>query len=136
MSILNDIVDVDEAAQMWGLSPYYVKKLCKLGKIESKQIRSTWVILKNQRHPKKPSKMFIRVEKRRNNKLVPGEEWIREFTNSMELDFINKIDLEYRDKDIIKKIKERIEGEYLLDNGCFTYHVTIFNRLKSKNVEN
>lgn len=125
MSILNDIVDVDEAAQMWGLSPYYVKKLCKLGKIESKQIRTTWVILKNQRHPKIPNKMLITVEKIRNNKLVPGEEWIKEFTNEMDLDFLNKLDLEYKDKEKIKMIEERVEGKYVLENGCYNYYVDI-----------
>jgi excisionase family DNA binding protein len=43
---------VEEASQLWGLSPGYIKNLCAEGKIEAKKIGKTWVIDKTQRNPK------------------------------------------------------------------------------------
>ncbi|MGA9172404.1 MAG: helix-turn-helix domain-containing protein [Thermoactinomyces sp.] len=43
---------VEEAAKLWGYKPGYIKNLCAQGKIEAKKIGKTWVISKNQPHPR------------------------------------------------------------------------------------
>lgn len=53
MSALDNIMGVQEAAKIWGLSPGYIKNLCAEGKIKAKKIGTTWVIDKNQPNPKK-----------------------------------------------------------------------------------
>jgi hypothetical protein len=57
-SLLNQIIGVDEAAELWGLSPGYIKNLCAGGKVNAKKIGKTWVIDRNQVNPKL-SKTFI-----------------------------------------------------------------------------
>lgn len=52
MSILDQIVGVQEAAEMWGLSPDHVKKLCRDGEVAAKKIGKTWVVMKGQDNPK------------------------------------------------------------------------------------
>ncbi|SEN77905.1 helix-turn-helix domain-containing protein [Lihuaxuella thermophila] len=53
---LDLIMGVDEAGEMWGLSPGYIKNLCAEGKIRAKKIggehRGVWVIDKTQPNPK------------------------------------------------------------------------------------
>lgn len=51
--MLDKIIGVNEASELWGLSPGYVKNLCAEGKIKSKKIGKTWVILKDQPNPRK-----------------------------------------------------------------------------------
>ncbi len=48
---LNNVIGVEEASKLWGLSPGYIKNLCADGKIVSKKIGKTWVIDKNQENP-------------------------------------------------------------------------------------
>jgi len=51
MSALDDVMGVNEAGQLWGLSPGYVKNLCKGGKVLARQIGNTWIIDKKQPNP-------------------------------------------------------------------------------------
>ena len=46
---LNNIMGVEEAAELWNLSPGYIKNLCASGKVKAVKIGKTWVIDKNQR---------------------------------------------------------------------------------------
>lgn len=49
---LANVIGVEEASELWGLSPGYIKNLCADGKIKAKKIGKTWVIEKNQPNPK------------------------------------------------------------------------------------
>lgn len=49
---LEDIVDVYEAADIWGLSASHVKRLCRDGMVVSKKIGNSYAILKDQPNPK------------------------------------------------------------------------------------
>lgn len=50
---LNQIMGADEASNLWGLSPSYIKDLCAKGKVKARKIGKTWIINKNQPNPKK-----------------------------------------------------------------------------------
>lgn len=52
MSILDHIIDVKEASELWGLSPDHVKKLCRDGDVIAKKIGNSWAVLKDQSNPK------------------------------------------------------------------------------------
>jgi excisionase family DNA binding protein len=54
--MLDNIIGVEEASKLWGLSSGYIKNLCASGKIEAKKIGKTWVILKDQPNPKSAEK--------------------------------------------------------------------------------
>lgn len=45
---LNNIIGVDEAHSISGLSAGYIKNLCAAGKISAKKIGKTWIIDKEQ----------------------------------------------------------------------------------------
>ncbi|MGG1249862.1 type I-C CRISPR-associated protein Cas8c/Csd1 [Brevibacillus agri] len=49
---LHNAIGVEEAAEIWGLSPGYVKNLCANNKIIAKKIGKTWVVDKTQPNPK------------------------------------------------------------------------------------
>ena len=49
---LNEIMGVQEAAQMWGLSADHVKRLCRDKKVIARNIGKTWILVKNQTNPK------------------------------------------------------------------------------------
>jgi excisionase family DNA binding protein len=49
------VMGVEEAADLWNLSPGYIKNLCAEGKINAKKIGKTWVIDKNQPNPSRSS---------------------------------------------------------------------------------
>jgi len=51
--MLKDLWSCQDAGKAWGLSPGYVKNLCKAGKVQAVQIGKTWIIDKNQPNPKK-----------------------------------------------------------------------------------
>lgn len=53
MDIFEQIMGVEEAAGIWGLSPDHVKRLCRDGAVKAKKIGNAWVIDKNQPNPKK-----------------------------------------------------------------------------------
>jgi excisionase family DNA binding protein len=48
-----NVIGVEEASELWGLSAGYIKNLCAEGKIKAKKIGKTWVLDKNQISPKK-----------------------------------------------------------------------------------
>lgn len=52
-SCLDNLISCSDAAELWGLSPHYVKNLCRMGKIKAVCIGKTWVIDKTQPNPKK-----------------------------------------------------------------------------------
>ena len=45
---LNNVIGVDEAHSISGLSAGYIKNLCAAGKITAKKIGKTWIIDKEQ----------------------------------------------------------------------------------------
>ncbi|PGT35611.1 hypothetical protein COC97_24345 [Bacillus anthracis] len=45
---LNNVIGVDEAHFISGLSAGYIKNLCAVGKITAKKIGKTWIIDKEQ----------------------------------------------------------------------------------------
>ena len=45
---LDQVIGVEEASKIWGLSPGTIKNYCAEGKIKSKKISNRWVILKEQ----------------------------------------------------------------------------------------
>jgi Helix-turn-helix domain len=49
---LDNIMGVEEAAEMWGLAPGTVKNYCAEGKIKARKIGKTWVIDQNQDNPR------------------------------------------------------------------------------------
>ena len=46
------IMDVNEAAELWGLNPDYVKRLCQQGKLKARKMGQTWILDKHQPNPK------------------------------------------------------------------------------------
>lgn len=48
---LHNVIGVEEAAELWGLSAGTIKNYCAQGKIQSRKIGKTWVIDKNQPNP-------------------------------------------------------------------------------------
>ena len=57
MSILDQIMGVEEAAEVWGYSPGYIKNLCADGKVEARKIGKTWIIAKEQNNPREETNM-------------------------------------------------------------------------------
>lgn len=53
---LNNVVGVEDASKLWGLSPGTIKNYCAEGKIISKKIGNTWIIEKNQPNPSQAKK--------------------------------------------------------------------------------
>lgn len=52
MRVLDQIISVQEASKLWGLSPDHVKLLCRNGEVEAKKIGNSWAVLKDQENPK------------------------------------------------------------------------------------
>lgn len=50
---MDQIMDVKEAAYLWGTTPQYVKKLCGLGKCQCRKIGGAWILAKSQPNPMK-----------------------------------------------------------------------------------
>jgi len=51
MSVLSNIMGVNEAANLWGLKPGYIKNLCAAGKVIAVKIDNRWIIDKGQENP-------------------------------------------------------------------------------------
>ena len=49
---LENVMGVQEASELWGLSAGYIKNLCARGKIKARNIGKTWIIDKSQPNPK------------------------------------------------------------------------------------
>ncbi|MBO0961431.1 helix-turn-helix domain-containing protein [Neobacillus sp. MM2021_6] len=56
--MLDNIIGVEEAAEILGLSPGTVKNMCAAGKLESKKIGKTWVLDKTNLEVNKMAKVF------------------------------------------------------------------------------
>lgn len=52
MNVLDQIMGVQEAGELWGLSPDRVKGLCQNGEVLAKKVGNSWVLDKNQPNPK------------------------------------------------------------------------------------
>lgn len=50
---LNDYMSVEEAGKLWGLTPGWIRVLCRNQEIKSMQFRNMWLIEKDQPNPKK-----------------------------------------------------------------------------------
>lgn len=128
MNILNQIISVQEAAELWGLSPDHVKRLCRDGDVIAKKIGNSWAVLKNQDNPKQRERRvmkIITVEKRKNHDHVIGEEWTREYVWHEPLEFLDEVDLELVDEEEHEAVLYRKNGSYVLENGDFNYYVEI-----------
>lgn len=53
VEVLENVMGVDEASEVWELSPGHIKNLAAENKIKAKKIGKTWVIDKTQANPKK-----------------------------------------------------------------------------------
>ncbi len=51
VSNLSHVIGVEEAAELWNLSPSHIKTLCANNKIKAKRVGKTWIIDKDQPHP-------------------------------------------------------------------------------------
>lgn len=51
MSVLDNIMGVNEAAELWSLTPGYIKNLCASRKVRARKIDNRWIIDKNQPNP-------------------------------------------------------------------------------------
>lgn len=70
MNILERVISVREAAELWGLSPGTVKNMCAAGTVKAKKIGPTWVIDSAQETPaRRPS----RVKKRKEDEPDPNQ---------------------------------------------------------------
>ncbi|MNH44257.1 Helix-turn-helix domain protein [compost metagenome] len=54
MNPLDHIMGVNEAAELWGLSPGTIKNYCADGKVKAIKIGNQWVLDKNQPSPSQP----------------------------------------------------------------------------------
>jgi hypothetical protein len=54
--MLENVIGVEEAAELWGLKASYVKNLCAQGKVKAKKISGKWIIDKHQENPSKVNK--------------------------------------------------------------------------------
>ncbi|WEG14177.1 helix-turn-helix domain-containing protein [Pullulanibacillus sp. KACC 23026] len=62
MSVLDQIMGVKEAGELWGLSADRVKAICQSGEVEAKKIGKTWIIDKNQPNPKRSKNKMLIVD--------------------------------------------------------------------------
>lgn len=53
VSPVDNVMGVEEAADLWNLAPGYIKNMCASGKIKAVKIGKTWVLDKTQRSPSK-----------------------------------------------------------------------------------
>jgi len=53
VNVLDQIMGVQEAAELWGLSADRVKGMCQSGDVKAKKIGNSWVLDRNQTNPKK-----------------------------------------------------------------------------------
>ena len=51
MSVLDNIMGVNEAAEKWKLKPGSIKNLCAAGKVLARKIDNRWILDKNQPNP-------------------------------------------------------------------------------------
>ena len=54
MNPLTHIMGVNEASELWGLSPGTIKNYCARGKVKAIKIDNRWILEKNQLNPAQP----------------------------------------------------------------------------------
>lgn len=54
MNALEQIMGVNAASELWGLSPGTIKNYCAEGKVKAVKIEGRWIIDKNQENPNQP----------------------------------------------------------------------------------
>lgn len=54
MNPLEHIMGVNEAAELWGLSPGTIKNYCAEGRVKSVKIEGRWILDRNQPNPSQP----------------------------------------------------------------------------------
>lgn len=59
LEILENVIGVNEASEIWGLGVDRIKSLAQDGKIEAKKIGKTWVIEKYQKNPRTYSRKHL-----------------------------------------------------------------------------
>ncbi|MDW0113748.1 hypothetical protein QT711_11170 [Sporosarcina saromensis] len=52
LNVFEQIMDVHEASDLWGLSVPRLKAICQEGLVDAKKFGNSWVILKDQPNPK------------------------------------------------------------------------------------
>lgn len=50
---LENIADIKQMSEIWGLSESRIKTMCQNGELKAKKLGTTWVVAKNQPNPKK-----------------------------------------------------------------------------------
>ena len=77
MSALNRIMGVEEAAEVLGYSPGYIKNLCADGKVAAKKIGKTWIIEKEQNVTEDETDTTLELVRslRRLQKELDGKAW-------------------------------------------------------------
>lgn len=56
---MSNLISSTEAAELWDLSPHYIKNLCREGKVKAKYIGKQWIIDKNQPNPKQNNTKYF-----------------------------------------------------------------------------
>ena len=56
MNVLDAIMGVQEASELWSLHPDHIKRLCERGIVQARKIGKTWIILRVQPNPSKYKK--------------------------------------------------------------------------------
>lgn len=50
--IMAQLMTTEEAAELWELSPGYIKNLCNSGDVIANKVGRSWLLLKDQPNPK------------------------------------------------------------------------------------
>lgn len=121
MGILDEIIGVQEASELWGLSADRIKQLCQTGEIEAKKIGKTWVILKNQQNPKKYN---TGVKNMRT--LINGIECrvhAQSWGNEVYLDTLDEVIAYLESKKALQAVNNF--KEYFYDEGMMNYRMFV-----------
>jgi hypothetical protein len=59
-TVLDELMDVQEAGALWGLSPAQVKQHCAAGNVLAKKLGNAWVIVREQPNPKKRERKSLK----------------------------------------------------------------------------
>lgn len=128
MNVLNQIIGVEEAAEIWGFSPGTIKNMCANGYILSKKIGKTWIIDKNQEKPRSGEIRIMRVIE------------VNEFVTDVTVENDRIVDVS-RTTETLNEYKDRQEGSWgewirdlIQDNGkkvvTFSYTAKSMNDIR------
>lgn len=127
--MLENIIGVNEAAELSGLTPGTVKNYCAIGKYPSKKIGKTWIIDKVKLEEMLEMRKLT-VNKLKKHEHIVGEEYTEEYyaRDSKAVDLYIGHELTDADEDEqsdIDFIYELKNGSYTLDIGDFWLDVEI-----------